>query len=107
MTVEMLKRVFARAGLAVLYSPISGIRSARGRLSCVINLVASNLISNTLLINANNGPRGKAATKIVRNPNWSTAKIYSVIKCNILATCYKLVIGRQDTESVEFQESDI
>lgn len=55
-------------------SPMVAARSAMGRLSCVINLLASTRISMMLLRSANNGASGNAAQKIVKKPNCSTAR---------------------------------
>lgn len=52
--------------------PISGTLSAMGLRSSVVNLTASNRISRMLLMRAKRGPRGKAATNRVRNPNCRT-----------------------------------
>ena len=55
-------------GLRVDNSPISCALLATGLLHWVTNLYASSRISMTLLIRAQSGARGKAATKIVTNP---------------------------------------
>ena len=52
--------------------PILAALAAMGRLSCVTNLLASPLISITLFNSAKAGANGKAATKIVTNPNCNT-----------------------------------
>ncbi len=48
--------------------PISCAFFGIGRLYCVKNLKASTLISNTLLIRENSGPRGNATINRVKNP---------------------------------------
>lgn len=60
--------------------PISGTLSAMGLRSWVVNLTASNRISRMLLMRAKRGPRGKAATNRVRNPNCRTKNTNRVIK---------------------------
>lgn len=50
-------------------------RCPTGRRYNVKSFRASNRISKILLINAKNGARGKAATKIVTNPYCKTEKI--------------------------------
>ena len=48
------------------------LRAAMGRRNCVVNLSASVRISRMLLMKAKRGAIGKAATKMVTNPNWIT-----------------------------------
>ena len=52
--------------------PILAVLSARGLRKSVVNLRASNLISMMLLSRQHRGPRGNAATNIVRKPNCNT-----------------------------------
>lgn len=48
---------------------MSSVLAALGRLNVVINLYASRRISTKLFSKAKNGPRGKADTNTVMNPN--------------------------------------
>ncbi len=66
--------------------PMSWALTAIGRCNCVTNLLASDLISMTLFISAKSGARGKAATKIVTNPNWIPVHTKNLLdeKCPIL-----------------------
>ena len=54
--------------------PMSCALSAIGRRTSLMNLSESIRISKMLFAKAKNGARGKAATKIVMNPNCMTAK---------------------------------
>lgn len=56
------------------HTPIFWARSATGRWYSHTNLCASRRISTQLLSRAKSGARGNAATKMVMNPNWSTAE---------------------------------
>ena len=56
------------------HTPIFWARSATGRWYSHTNLCASRRISTQLLRRAKSGARGHAATKMVMNPNWSTAE---------------------------------
>ena len=59
--------------------PMVWVRAAIGRRSWVTNLLASIRISMMLLMRANRGARGKAATNIVTKPNCSTETEYAQV----------------------------
>ena len=60
--------------------PMFSARSATARRVSHTNFFASSRISTQLLSRANSGARGKAATKMVMKPNWSTEKRQSADK---------------------------
>lgn len=62
-----------RASSMLNQTPMFWARSATGRRYSHANLWASRRISTQLLRSAKSGARGNAATKMVMNPNWSTA----------------------------------
>ena len=66
---------FPTASRIFIHIPIVLTLCATGRLKSVNIFFASNLISMMLFIKANNGAKGKAATKIVTNPNCKTKNI--------------------------------
>ena len=65
---------WAKASSMVNQTPMSCALSATARLFSEMYLLASSLISTQLLSNAKSGAMGKAATKMVTKPNWSTAR---------------------------------
>ena len=64
--------ILLRAKSMSYHTPIVWARSATGRRKFTTKLMASILSSKALLIKANKGARGKAATNIVTNPYWIT-----------------------------------
>lgn len=68
-------------------TPMFWARSATGRRYSHTNLCASRRISTQLLRRAKSGARGNAATKMVINPNWSTAADnWNFLHCSFIFT---------------------
>ena len=87
--------------------PMFSALSATARRVSQTNFWASSLISTQLLMRAKRGARGKAATKIVMKPNWSTREI-KIISELITLTTYNdkcLPISRYSWKSPSFSGS--
>ena len=86
--------------------PIPWARSAIGRRKFTAKLIASIRSSRMLLMSANKGASGKAATNIVTKPNWITKKYLKNQCCNSWVPCEQLVTPtpneRETTASNKF-----
>ena len=76
----LMTAIWAIISIIVNQIPIFSALSATALLVSQTNFWASSLISTQLFRRAKSGASGKAATKIVINPNWRTEKKNNIMK---------------------------